>query len=141
MAEDNEDDRLLTLEAMRHSRIANDLRFVGDGIELLEYLRRQGRYQDPETSPRPGLILLDLKMPRMDGHTALRHLKADPELRRIPVVVLTTSDNRADQLESYENGAASYITKPVTFAALVHVVSTLSQYWTVIVTLPEEDVR
>lgn len=136
MAEDEEADRMLTREAMRTARAINELRFVGDGLELLEYLRREGPYSEPASSPRPELILLDLNMPRMDGQTALARIKADEELRRIPVVVLTTSDDDQDVLRSYHLGAASYITKPVTFDSLVEVVKTLDQYWTGIVTLP-----
>ncbi len=139
MAEDDDDDRVLTLEAMHTARLINELRFVGDGEELLDYLRGLGRYAEPGSAPWPGLILLDLRMPRMDGLTALGHLKADPDLRRIPVVVLTTSENEHDILRSYELGAASFITKPVTFSALVQLVQTLDGYWTGIVKLPPSD--
>ncbi len=136
MADDDEDDRLLTQEAMEEARVINELRFVEDGLELLDYLHRRGRYAVPGSAPRPGLILLDLNMPRMDGRTALEHIKADPGLRRIPVVVLTTSKAEEDILRSYDLGAASFITKPVTFASLVEVVASLDRYWTGIVTLP-----
>ena len=141
MAEDDHDDRMLTIEAMNACRVINDLRFVGDGLELLAYLRREGAFAAPGAAPWPGLILLDLNMPRMDGLTALRHIKADSALRRIPVVVLTTSDDQHDVLRSYDTGAASFITKPVTFSALVQLVATLDKYWTGIVCLPpgEED--
>ena len=136
MAEDDEDDRLLTQEAMEEARVINELRFVEDGQELLDYLRQRGRFAEPGAAPRPGLILLDLNMPRMDGRQALERIKADPELRRIPVVVLTTSKAEEDILRSYDLGAASFITKPVTFASLVQVVRTLDHYWTGIVQLP-----
>ncbi len=136
IAEDDEDDRLLTREAMAEARLINDLRFVEDGQELLEYLRHEGAYTDPNSAPRPGLILLDLNMPRMDGRTALKHIKGDPSLRRIPVVVLTTSKAEQDILRSYDLGAASFITKPVGFESLVEVVHTLGHYWTGIVELP-----
>jgi CheY-like chemotaxis protein len=139
MAEDSEDDRFLTLEAMKSSRVINDLRFVGDGVELLEYLRREGAYQAPESAPWPGIILLDINMPRMDGLTALAEIKRDPRLRRIPVVVLTTSDDEHDVLRSYDLGAASFITKPVTFASLVAIAQHLDGYWAGIVTLPPCD--
>jgi len=139
MADDDEDDRLLTSEAMEEARLINDLRFVEDGVELLDYLRREGAYGQPGAAPRPGLILLDLNMPRMDGRTALQHIKADPILRRIPVVVLTTSKAEEDIMRSYDLGAASFITKPVTFSALVNLVSTLDRYWTGIVALPPQD--
>lgn len=138
MADDDPDDRLLTREAMDESHLANDLRFVEDGVELMDYLRRRGRYADPASSPRPGVILLDLNMPRMDGREALREIKSDPALRRIPVVVLTTSREEADVLRSYDLGANSFIAKPVTFEGLVSVVRTLGRYWVEIVELPGE---
>ena len=136
MAEDDPDDRMLTREALTESRLANDLRFVEDGEELMDYLHRRGRYVDPATSPKPGIILLDLNMPRKDGREALAEIKADASLRRIPVVVLTTSKLDEDVLRSYDLGANSYITKPVTFDSLVHVVRTLGQYWFESVELP-----
>lgn len=135
-ADDDEDDRLLMREALEASRLANRIEFVVDGVELLDYLHRRGRYADPASSPRPGVILLDLNMPRMDGREALRALKADPELRRIPVVVLTTSRVETDVLASYDIGANSYIVKPVSFESLVEVVRTLGRYWFQIVALP-----
>jgi len=136
MAEDDADDRLLVKDALEESRVLNVLHFVEDGEQLLDYLRRQGRYSDPETSPRPGLILLDLNMPRMDGREALRAIKADPELRRIPVVVMTTSKAEEDIFRSYDLGASSYITKPVTFERLVDLMKTLGHYWIEFVELP-----
>jgi CheY-like chemotaxis protein len=138
MADDDPDDRLLAAEAMRESRVANDLRFVEDGEQLLDYLRRRGRWVDPETSPRPGVVLLDLNMPRMDGREALAAIKADPELRRIPIVVLTTSRAEADVLASYDLGASSFIAKPVTFDGLVDAMRVLGRYWIEIVELPPE---
>jgi CheY-like chemotaxis protein len=129
MADDDEDDRLLTRDALIESRVANDLRFVEDGEALMDYLQRRGPYADPATSPRPGLILLDLNMPRKDGREALREIKADPELRRIPVVVLTTSKAEEDVYRSYDVGANSYITKPVTFEGLIELMKTLGRYW------------
>jgi CheY-like chemotaxis protein len=136
MAEDDADDRLLVKEALEESRVLNELRFVEDGEELLEYLRRQGRYAGEEASPRPGLVLLDLNMPRKDGREALREIKADPELRRIPIVVMTTSKAEEDIFRSYDSGASSYITKPVTFDRLVELMKTLGQYWIEFVELP-----
>ena len=136
MAEDDADDRLLVKEALEESRVLNVLHFVEDGEQLLDYLRRQGRYADPESSPRPGLILLDLNMPRMDGREALRAIKADPELRRIPIVVMTTSKAEEDIFRSYDLGASSYITKPVTFDRLVELMKTLGHYWIEFVELP-----
>ena len=136
MAEDDPDDRLLTNQALKDQRLANDLRFVEDGEELLDYLHHRGRYADPATSPRPGLILLDLNMPRKDGREALAEIKADPRLRRIPVVVLTTSKAEEDILRSYDLGANSYVTKPVTFEGLASAIKILGQYWFDIVELP-----
>jgi CheY-like chemotaxis protein len=136
MADDDPDDRMLTKEAFEESRIANDLRFVEDGVELLDYLKRRGKYADPATSPRPGLILLDLNMPRMDGREALREMKEDPALKNIRVVVLTTSKTEEDILRTYDLSAASFITKPVTFSGLVDVIQSLSKYWLEIVELP-----
>lgn len=129
MADDDEDDRLLTRDALIESRVANDLRFVKDGEELMEYLQLRGEYADPASAPRPGLILLDLNMPRKDGREALREIKADPELRRIPVVILTTSKAEEDVYRSYDVGANSYITKPVTFEGLIELMKTLGRYW------------
>ncbi len=136
MAEDDADDRLMTKEAFEESRLSNDLRFVYDGVELMDYLLRRGAYSDPSTSPRPGLILLDLNMPKMDGREALQAIKSDPDLKNIRVVVLTTSKAEEDIFRTYDLGAASYITKPVTFTALAEVVRTLGKYWLEIVELP-----
>ncbi len=136
MAEDDADDRLLVKDALEESRVLNELRFVEDGEELLEYLRQEGRYADPATSPRPGLVLLDLNMPRKDGREALQDIKADPNLRRIPIVVMTTSKAEEDIFRSYDSGASSYITKPVTFERLVELMKTLGHYWIEFVELP-----
>jgi CheY-like chemotaxis protein len=138
VADDDEDDRGFIRKAWDKSRVANDLRFVEDGEELTEYLYHTGRYSDPASAPRPALILLDLNMPKKDGREALREIKADPELRRIPVIVLTTSKADEDILRSYDLGANSYITKPVTFGALVDVLQVLGKYWIEIVDLPPE---
>lgn len=139
IADDDEDDRLLAKDALEESRLKNDLRFVEDGVELLEYLRREGPYADPSKAPRPGVILLDLNMPRKDGREALREIKAEPGLRRIPVVVMTTSEEDEDILNSYDLGAAGFITKPITFEGLVGVMKALGQYWIEIVELPHEE--
>jgi CheY-like chemotaxis protein len=138
MADDDADDRQMTKEAFEESHLTNELRFVEDGVELMDYLQRRGKYSDPASSPRPGLILLDLNMPKKDGREALQELKADPRLRAIRVVVLTTSKAEEDVLRTYNLSAASYITKPVTFAALIDVVKTLGKYWLEIVELPAE---
>lgn len=136
MADDDEDDRLLAVDAMKESRVLNNLHCVEDGVELLEYLRHQGRYADDKKAPRPGLILLDLNMPRMDGREALKEIKSDPDLRSIPVVILTTSKEEEDKLRGYNLGAASYITKPVDFDGLVELMKALGKYWVEFVELP-----
>src|SRR5215218_2592862 len=138
MADDDPDDRTLTQEALEEGRLINDIRFVEHGEELLDYLRRQGRYAPPAEAPRPGLILLDLNMPREDGRTVLKDIKSDPALRTIPVVVLTTSKADEDVYRSYDLGVNSYIVKPVTFEALVDILQTLGKYWFEIVELPPE---
>ncbi|MEO5584709.1 MAG: response regulator [Flavobacteriales bacterium] len=139
MAEDDADDRLMTKEAFEESKLNNDLRFVCDGVELMDYLYRRGQYTDPANSPRPGLILLDLNMPKKDGREALRDIKSDPQLKNIRVVVLTTSKAEEDIFRTYDLGAASYITKPVTFAALADIVKTMGKYWLEIVELPNDE--
>ncbi len=136
LADDDEEDRMLTADALAESRVMNDLRFVEDGEELLSYLYRRGRFADPQTSPRPGLILLDLNMPRKDGREALREIKADPDLRQIPVVVLTTSKAEEDIFRTYDIGANSFITKPVQFQSLVNLMKEIGRYWIEIVELP-----
>ena len=141
MADDDADDRRLTRDALEESRLANDLRFVENGEELLDYLRNKGKFSDPEFAPRPGLILLDLNMPRKDGRTALKEMKADPDLRQIPVTVLTTSKADEDIFRSYDLGVNSYIVKPVTFEALVDILQTLEKYWFEIVELPPDAVH
>lgn len=138
MAEDDADDRLLAREALEESRVVNNLDFVHDGVELLEYLKNEGQYSSPATAPRPGLILLDLNMPRMDGREALKELKADPNLRCIPVVILTTSKAEEDMVRGYDLGAASFITKPVTFEGLVELMKVLGRYWVEFVELPPQ---
>jgi CheY-like chemotaxis protein len=143
LADDDPDDRQLCTEALHESRLHNELYTVADGEELLDFLRRRGRYAPDAPgalpAPRPGVILLDLNMPRMDGREALRELKADPALRSIPVIVLTTSKAEEDIYRSYDLGVNSFITKPVTFAALVDVMCALGRYWFEIVELPGEN--
>ena len=141
MADDDADDRAMTKEAFDESKLANDLRFVCDGVELMDYLKRRGAYADPATSPRPGLILLDLNMPKKDGREALREIKDDPQLKSIRVVVMTTSKAEEDIARIYDLSAASYISKPVTFPALLDVVRALGKYWLEIVELPDNGGR
>src|SRR5438270_587629 len=136
MADDDDDDRLLTRDAVAEAGLDGDVHFVHNGEELLDYLCRRGKYQAPALAPRPGLILLDLNMPLKDGREALREIRADPELRRIPVVVLTTSKADTDIGAIYELGANSFISKPVHFEALVQVMQALDQYWFKTVELP-----
>jgi CheY-like chemotaxis protein len=138
VADDDPEDCLLIKEAFKEGRLANGPRFVEDGEELMGYLRHQGKYEDPSLAPRPGIILLDLNMPRKDGREALKEIKSDPDLRTIPVVVLTTSKDEEDILRSYDLGANSFITKPVTFPGLVDAVKSLGKYWFEIVELPLE---
>lgn len=138
LADDDEDDRLLTTKALAESRLANDLHVVGDGEELMDYLHRRGAYAALESSPRPGLVLLDLNMPRKDGREALREIKSDHSLRQIPVVVLTTSKAEEDIYRTYDLGANSFITKPVMFESLVGVMKDLGKYWFEIVELPDD---
>ncbi|MGV3606343.1 MAG: response regulator [Planctomycetaceae bacterium] len=138
MADDDADDRQMTREAFEESRLANDLRFVENGVQLMDYLLRRNNFQSPESSPRPGLILLDLNMPKMDGREALQLIKSDPRLKNIRVVVMTTSKAEEDIVRTYDLGASSYVTKPVTFAALVDVIRTMGKYWLEIVELPSD---
>jgi CheY-like chemotaxis protein len=138
MADDDADDRSLAREALLEGRLVNDLRFVDDGEDLLAYLRREGKYAGAD-APRPGLVLLDLNMPKMDGRTALKEIKNDPDLRQIPVVALTTSKADEDVHRAYDLGVNSYIVKPVTFEALVDILQTLGKYWFEIVELPGEN--
>ena len=138
MADDDADDRTLAQEAFEEGRLINDLRFVENGEELMDYLRRTGRYAPPAEAPRPGLILLDLNMPRKDGRTVLKEIKNDPDLRQIPVVVLTTSKADEDIYKSYDLGVNSYIVKPVTFEALVDILQAVGKYWFEIVELPPD---
>ncbi|ATD01466.1 MAG: response regulator [Pseudomonadota bacterium] len=136
MADDDEDDRLLTQDALEESRVINNLYFVNDGVELLAYLNNQAPFEDKQKYPRPNIILLDLNMPRMDGREALKLIKENAALRSIPVVILTTSKQEEDKLRGYDLGAASYITKPVTFEGLVELMKQLGKYWIEIVELP-----
>ncbi|MEX2472317.1 MAG: response regulator [Gemmatimonadota bacterium] len=138
MVDDDHEDREFAREAFEESRLANDFRTVDDGVELLEYLRREGAYAKPGAAPRPGLILLDLQMPRLDGFQTLEQIRADPSLARIPVVVMTTSGADEDISRSYDAGANSYVRKPVTFDGLVDAVRAMGRYWLEIVELPRD---
>jgi CheY-like chemotaxis protein len=137
LADDDAEDREMARDALQDSRLANEMRFAVDGQDLMDYLRHQGKYASGEIeAPRPGIILLDLNMPKKDGREALAEIKADPDLRRIPVVVLTTSKDEQDVLRTYDLGVSSFITKPVTFAGLVEAMRTWTRYWFELVELP-----
>jgi CheY-like chemotaxis protein len=138
MADDDEDDRLMAKEALEEAKLINNFRTVKDGEELMDYLLHRGDYVNPEKAPVPGLILLDLNMPKKDGREALKEIKADPQLRSIPVIVLTTSKAEEDVIRTYNLGVNSFIIKPVTFEQLVDIMKTLVKYWFEIVMLPEK---
>jgi CheY-like chemotaxis protein len=137
LADDDAEDREMTRKAFDRNRLANEFYTVADGEELLDFLHHRGAYAPPALSPTPGLILLDLNMPRMDGREALAAIKADPALRRIPVVVMTTSQAEQDITRSYDLGTNSFISKPITLGGLVDVARVLGHYWFQIVSLPE----
>jgi CheY-like chemotaxis protein len=139
LADDDPDDRKLTQDAFAENRLANQLHCVEDGEELMDYLHRRGKFEKFRDEPLPGLILLDLNMPRKDGREALKEIKADHNLRRIPIVVLTTSKAEEDIVRSYDLGVNSYVTKPVTFKSLVELIKVLGQYWFEVVELPPEE--
>ena len=138
MADDDPDDRMLAKDALKEARLANALHFFEDGEQLMDYLLRRGKYTDTLEFPQPGLILLDLNMPKKDGREALREIKAAPELRQIPIVVLTTSKAEEDIYRTYDLGVNSFITKPVSFESLVEIMKAMGKYWFEIVELPPE---
>lgn len=139
VADDDPEDRLLIQEAFEECGIPTTLRFVADGEQLMDYLHRRGAYRERDSAPRPGLILLDLNMPRKDGREVLREVKSDVALWQIPVVVFTTSDAEDDVSRSYALGASAFITKPVTFDGLVDTVQAMGRYWLEVVSLPFEE--
>jgi len=136
LAEDDEEDAQMTLDALKKNRLGNDVRVARDGEEVMDYLRREGRYANGADAPLPGLILLDLNMPKKDGREVLAEIKSDARLRKIPVIVLTTSKAEEDIVRSYDLGVNSFITKPVTFAGLADAMRVVSEYWFEIVELP-----
>ena len=136
IADDDLEDQMLVRDAWEKSRLYNHLRFVDDGEQLMDYLYRRGAFADPIDSPRPGIILLDLNMPKKDGREAMEEIKNDPDLRRIPIVVLTSSKAEEDIICSYNLGVSGFITKPVTFDGLVEAIKALGRYWIEIVELP-----
>lgn len=143
IADDDEEDRMLLQDAMDESHLANPLHFVVDGQEVMDYLLNRGKFSDKEKYPSPGLVLLDLNMPKKDGREVLQEIKNTPALRCIPIVILTTSKAEEDILRTYDLGVNSYITKPVTFDGLVEIIRNLGKYWFEIVSIPynREDKR
>lgn len=139
VADDDADDRLLIGDAFDENHLNNPIDFVEDGEQLLDYLHRRGQYEGLKGQPYPGIILLDLNMPKVDGRTALKEIKSDPNLCRIPVIILTTSKAEEDILRTYGLGVNSFITKPVTFDALIEVVRAIGEFWFQIVALPPQD--
>lgn len=137
IADDDEEDRQMIHDALHESRLANLINQVVDGEDLMDYLHQRGVHASPAKAPRPGLILLDLNMPRKDGREALKEIKEDPDLRRIPVVVLTTSKAEEDIFRTYDLGVSSFIVKPVSFIGLVDIMKTVGRYWFQIVELPD----
>jgi CheY-like chemotaxis protein len=138
VADDDADDRMMIKDAFEESKLSNPIDFVEDGVQLLEYLRREGPYQHLAGLPFPGFILLDLNMPRKDGRTVLKEIKSDPVLHRIPIIILTTSKAEEDIIKTYNLGVNSFICKPVSFDKLVDIVKTVGHYWIEIVALPPE---
>lgn len=138
VADDDADDRMMIKDAFDESKLGNPVDFVEDGVELLEYLHRQGKWTHLANQPFPGFILLDLNMPRKDGRTVLKEIKESSELLRIPIVILTTSKAEEDIIRTYNLGVNSFICKPVSFDKLVDIVKTVGHYWIEIVALPPE---
>lgn len=133
LAEDNPGDVRLTKEALRESKISNNLNVVPDGVEAMAFLRRTGNYAN---APRPDVILLDLNLPKKDGREVLAEVKADPNLRLIPVVIITSSEAEQDVLRTYELHANCYVTKPVDLEQFIKVIQSIETFWLTIVTLP-----
>jgi two-component system response regulator len=136
MAEDNQHDIVATKRAWKKNNILNPLHIVNDGEECLDYLHQRGKYSEPGSAPRPGILLLDLKMPKMDGLTVLKHIREDEDLCRLPVVVLTTSQEEEDRFRSYNLGANAYVVKPVGFQNFSEAVQTINLFWE-LVDLPQ----
>ena len=141
VADDDSDDREMIGDALKESRILNEVNFVHDGEELLDYLLHRGKYDDENKYPSPGLVLLDLNMPKMDGREALKEIKSHPKLRSIPIVILSTSKAQEDIYRTYNLGVNSFITKPVTFDGLIKVMTDLGRYWFQIVELPSSGLK
>ena len=140
LVEDNADHAALTMRALRDGNMMNEIFWVKDGQEAVDFLDRSGRYAVPARASRPGLILLDIRLPKLDGHEVLRHIKSDPALRSIPVVMLTTSERDDEINASYEAGVNSYVSKPVKFADFVQTIKSLKLYWIMVNHLPDPTV-
>ncbi len=138
IADDDAEDRMLIMDALKESRLTNGVQSVENGEELIQYLQNKGKFTDKKKYPLPGIILLDLNMPKKDGREALKEIRADKTLKNIPIVILTTSKAEEDILKTYDLGANSFITKPVTFSSMVEVMKTLNKYWFEIVELPSD---
>lgn len=138
IADDDAEDRMLILDALKESHLKNNIQYVENGEELIQYLQNKGKYSDENKYPIPGIILLDLNMPKKDGREALKEIKSNDKLKNIPIIILTTSKAEEDVLKTYNLGANSFITKPVTFLAMVEVMNTLKKYWFEIVELPSD---
>lgn len=136
LAEDDVGDQKITTRAMKEAKVRNKMFIVEDGEELLDYLFRRGKYENPEDSPKPDLLLLDLNMPKLDGRQVLERIRKIPEFSSLRIVVMTTSNQETDIVRSYNLGVHSFITKPVDFKKFIHVVKTLGEYWFNIVILP-----
>ena len=132
LVEDNPDDITITQKALSEAKVANELYIVRDGQEALDFLQHQGAYRDPASSPKPGLILLDINMPKLNGHEVLARIKGDPGLKRIPVIMLTVSKRDEDVVKSYENGCNSFLQKPVEFDKFVQLIKQVGLYWAVL---------
>ncbi len=129
MAEDNDHDIIATKRAWKKSHVANPLQIVRDGEECLDYLYKRGKYSEPDAAPWPGILLLDIKMPKMDGLTVLKHIREDEKLPRLPVIILTTSREEEDRIKSYDLGANAYIVKPIGFDNFAAAVKTINLFW------------
>ena len=137
LVEDNPDHALLTRRVLEDYKVANEVHLVGDGAEALDYIYHRGKYSNGRDAPRPGLILLDVKLPKVDGFEVLRQLKGDPEHSPIPVVMLTTSSRDEEVAKGYAEGANSYVTKPVRFDEFADKVKNIGLYWGLISSLPQ----
>ncbi|HWB65186.1 MAG TPA: response regulator [Chitinophagales bacterium] len=136
IADDDAEDRMLIIDALKENRLRNNIQTVENGEELMEYLRNTGKYTDRQKYPRPGILLLDLNMPKKDGREVLKEIRADEQLKGLPIIILTTSKAEEDILKTYNLGVNSFITKPVHFTAMVDIMKTLNKFWLEIVELP-----